>query len=596
MRPPKSWYPAAVAGLLLVIPLLAISSLAVKSATFDEPSHLVHGLYYLVTGDYGIAVDHPPLGRMIAAWTVDRLGIPFALPVDEIPWSPAFLTHQAQEILYLRNDADRLLFWGRSPGSLMHMALAAVVFVWALRLWGRGGALLSLALCAFSPSLLAHSRLVTTDFPATCFIFLACAALYPLLDRASPAIVLACGIAMGLALLSKHSALICLPILFLILMLRSLLGPPWSFEVFPGSAGISLAGRWNRCLLGAAILVLITACAILVTWSLYGFRYHAWAEDDPARPAKQAVQEIFRNQNRLERGAQERLLRLAERYPILPEPYLLGLRWTLKHMEHRLSFFLGERSAGGNHWYFPVAFAIKTPLGLILLCGLSGLRLARRQVRLSQNAALILCLFPLIYFGNAVVSNLNIGHRHILPLYPFLFILAGGAVPTASAARSLRVLAAAGLAWFVASSAWIYPDYLTYFNEIAGGPSGGMRYLGDSNLDWGQDLKRVRPWMERHGVEHIKLGYFGTALPQYYGISYEWLPSTGFLNDRVGTRTVREGDYLVVSATCLQGFYFDDMHTYDFLNRFDPIDVIGHTLYVYHIVPERLKTVSRSAR
>jgi 4-amino-4-deoxy-L-arabinose transferase-like glycosyltransferase len=422
----------------------------------------------------------------------------------------------------------------------------------------------------------------------TCFIFLASAALCALLKRASVWLALGCGGALGLALLSKYSALIGLPIFALILLLRAALQPRWRMKVLPRSPELAATSRWKRVLLAATTLMLVSVTAGGVIWAFYGFRFHPWSKHDPAASAKQAVQEIFRSQNRLEREAQERWLRAAERVQALPEPYLLGLRSTLKHMERRLSFFLGARSLGGNRWYFPVALAVKTPLGLLLLCGLSGFGLARRRIRLPIHAALVLGLCPLIYFGNAVLSNLNIGQRHILPVYPFLFVLAGGAVPAAGASRCLRALAAAGLVWFAAASVWIHPDYLTYFNEIAGGPRGGMRYLGDSNLDWGQDLKRLRPWMERHGVEHIKLGYFGTALPQYYGLSYEWLPSTGFLNDRAGTRTVREGDYLAVSATCLQGFYFDDMRTYDFLDRFEPIDVIGHTLYIFHLVPQQL--------
>jgi hypothetical protein len=184
---------------------------------------------------------------------------------------------------------------------------------------------------------------------------------------------------------------------------------------------------------------------------------------------------------------------------------------------------------------------------------------------------------------------MTLGQRYLLPIYPFLFVLLGGSLRLWEGSWTARALTTACALWFGARSLLAYPDYLAHFNELAGGPRGGMRYLGDSNLDWGQDLARLKPWMEEHGVERIKLGYFGTALPEYYGLPFTWLPSVGFRNDRAGERVIHEGDYLAVSATCLQGFYFPDMSQYSFLERFEPIDHIGHSIYLYHIVPDRYR-------
>jgi hypothetical protein len=216
--------------------------------------------------------------------------------------------------------------------------------------------------------------------------------------------------------------------------------------------------------------------------------------------------------------------------------------------------------------------------------------LATRKLNLERPHAIYLLGFPALYFGATLLSHINIGHRHLLPVYPFVFVIAGGcAAALRASGRAVRTICAGSLVWLVASSLSIRPDYLAYFNELAGGPRGGMRYLGDSSLDWGEDLRRLRPWMEEHGVRHIKLGYFGTALPEYYGLDYEWLPSVGFLNDQPGTKMIREGDYLAVSATCQQGFYFDDMTQYDFLKQFEPIDHIGHSIYLFHVSRERMR-------
>jgi 4-amino-4-deoxy-L-arabinose transferase-like glycosyltransferase len=400
----------------------------------------------------------------------------------------------------------------------------------------------------------------------TAFLFLAFALARAAGRRLALPSLLASGLALGLALLAKVSAPFALPVLGLCFAARAAAGRSWARA--------------------AAAYALVLSLAVAVLWGAYSFRYHPWPAGDPQAAAKQALLEDFRSRNTPESGLQARAISLAEELHLLPEPYLLSVRATLRHMQFWLSYFLGERTIEGNFLYFPVAFLLKTPLALQLILAATGVALLRRRIRLDPVDGAFLLLFPGLYFASTLFSHLNLGHRYLLPLYPFLFVLAGG-IARAWPSGPRRLALAALLAWFAGSSLWIHPDPLTYFNELAGGPRGGIRYLGDSNLDWGQDLKRVGPWMERHGVERVKLAYFGTALPQYYGFAFEWLPSVGFLNDREGAVEVETGDHLVVSATCLQGFYFQDMAKYRFLDDYEPIDVIGNSLYVYHLVPER---------
>jgi hypothetical protein len=199
------------------------------------------------------------------------------------------------------------------------------------------------------------------------------------------------------------------------------------------------------------------------------------------------------------------------------------------------SFLLGRFSDDGFLAYFPVAFAVKTPLvvlALVLVAALLLLRDARTRQR-----ALFLLVAAGGYFSLTMLSALNIGYRHALPALPYLLVLATGlAAPELRRARPSRLLAgrltparllAGSLAVLIAGAIWIHPHYLSYFNPLAGGPTNGYRVLTDSNVDWGQDLLRLQAWMQERDVRSVRLGWFGSADPDYYGLAYEPLPGVG---------------------------------------------------------------------
>jgi hypothetical protein len=171
-------------------------------------------------------------------------------------------------------------------------------------------------------------------------------------------------------------------------------------------------------------------------------------------------------------------------------------------------------------------------------------------------------------------------------MYPYLFILAARAAAEglAHTSRVTRVLAAALVAWYAAGTLRQHPHHLAYFNEIAGGPRNGYRWLVDSNLDWGQDLKGLKAWMDRHGVAEVKLSYFGTADPGYYGILGERLP--GHLRPPRVARAVRAGDWVAISATNLQSVYLkgDGRRLMEHFRAQAPRDQVGYSILVYRAV------------
>jgi len=215
---------------------------------------------------------------------------------------------------------------------------------------------------------------------------------------------------------------------------------------------------------------------------------------------------------------------------------------------------------------------------------LTAVALARIP-RLSRRDAWLLWLPIAVYAAATATRGLQIGHRHLLPLYPFLFLAAGEA---AAALIAWRLPVGAWLAgalglWYAGGTLMQHPHHLAYFNELAGGPANGWRLLVDSNLDWGQDLKRLAEWTHANGVGKLKLSYFGSADPGYYGIDSEALP--GYTSPHAAriTREIRPGDTVAVSATNLQGVYLDaeDRPLMERLRALRPVARIGYSIFVY---------------
>jgi hypothetical protein len=312
--------------------------------------------------------------------------------------------------------------------------------------------------------------------------------------------------------------------------------------------------------LGAAAAVHVIVVVALV-WASYEFRYPAfreprdgdvlgWEELEPVSP----------------------IIALARAHRLLPEAYLYGLAFVQHYAGARRAFLDGRHSWGGWWWFFPYCLAVKTPLALFALLVLAGARAlsasrdapGRRAALETLYAATPLWVLLVVHWASAVASSLNIGHRHLLPTYPAMFILAGGAAAQVRGRSRLRqALVLAALGWFVLDSLRIRPHYLAYFNWLAGGPRHGYRHLVDSSLDWGQDLPGLKAWLDRRGPgaggapngdAPVYLSYFGTASPEYYGIRSRRLPGY-FDHWRPGGWYRLRGGTYAISATMLQQVY-----------------------------------------
>ncbi len=523
----------AVPGLLVLTAVLAFTSLVGDSSTFDETSHLTVGYTIWRTGDFRYTPDHPPLGKLWAALPL------LFMQVQEPDWtSPAWVKPDSfqlgREWLFQHNDGQRLLVAGRCMMVLLLLGTCLGVYVVSRRLWGPVGGLLALVIGALSPTLLAHGRLVTTDIPITCLTVWVLLAYARLAERITWGRLAIAYILLALASVAKMSWPLLLPALGAIALVVTLRTPPLEVALrgsHRGGASVTrLARRRGRLLTLASVAVGAGMCVWLGIWTCFGWRY-SMLKPLPANatPEKQTHHEqtrtillqdlartLYNDDGTPQVGLYPAALRFAVAHELLPEAYLLGLGQMRMFTARRWAYLMGEYSPEGFRSYFPIAFALKTPIAtqLLLLAGLAAVALRRTRFRDGPLLAGLL-VFVALFVGNVVASRYNIGHRHLLPVYPLLYVLAGGAAAWLTTKLG-RVLVAGAALWLLAANLWIHPHYLSYFNELIGGPDRAYKYLVDSNLDWGQDLRRLAAYARKFPDEPVKLAYFGSAPPTSY--------------------------------------------------------------------------------
>jgi hypothetical protein len=517
-----------------------------NSQTVDEAAHLGAGYSYLTTGDFRLDSEHPPLIKELQALP---LFLFYRVPFDPEPqsWHGGDSFTIGHDLLYKSPlSADRILTSARVVTLLIGGCLLVAIGVWGYRLWGRGAALLAMSMACFDPNLLAHSSLVTTDVGVTLFIFLAVYLLWDYVRSPTWARLTATAICTGMALVSKFSGLLLVPILLVIAALLLIgRGRPVLLPLKKSSKAYG-----NKVLESAGALVLILIFAFLTIPPAYFFQGF--------------------------------------------ETWLSGLQLLLDIMEEgRAAFFLGKYSHEGWWNYFLTVFLIKTPICTIALV-FASLALYKAGSVLRWRGAVFLLTPVILFFAVTTQSKLAIGVRHILPVYPFLFVLASRLATAQFRRRWLApLLVSASVVVMAISSVRSAPHQLAYFNEILGGPDRGHYYLSDSNLDWGQDLKGLKAYMEKERVPTIYLSYFGTAPPDYYGIRYQYVAGKGALDwpppsNKVPADAARK--ILAISVYNLQDVSRPNDSLFRWLWVRRPIAKIGYSIFIYDLTndPEGL--------
>jgi len=562
-----------------------VTSMVVKSPTVDEQAHLMRGYVYLELGDLHFKIGHPMLANVLNAfplWALTDLSV----PTDDVAWEENQWGPFADRLIWRPgNNVDLIFFLGRLMTVALGMLFAALVFRWARQLWGTWAGVVALALFVFDPTIVAHSRLTTDDVAVSFFYFAATYGLWRYLETDRTRDLLLAGVAFGLAQGCKFSALLLVPVFITVVGL-------WPFQYKGKRSDFFLrppgpTGRRRWLLQHGLGLLAVFAIGALTLWAVYRFE---------VRPVS------------------------GWSLPVPAAAYFEDLIWETTYLGQEGYVFLnGEISATGWWYYFFVASALKSPLPALLLLGttLIGLRrsLPSRPGDREEASRLIALLLPaLIYLLSTIVVSFNIGYRFFIPVLPYLYVLAGRLAarakrllpiqkdarphPTVYRRRRRRrgrqrLLLAGALIWSVAIALCIHPHHLAYFNALAGGPDNGWRYMVDSNIDWGQDLPALRDIVERCNLGQIKLSYFGTAHPSYYGLNFEPLPTWEPTPEQGNpfTRTYyphnpAPGVY-AISATHLQGVVMDpdQWDTYAWFRDKRPFAKAGYSIFLYRVEP-----------
>ena len=558
----SAWLTALAVGLLLALHTwMAMSASLGKSTTADEVAHLTAGHSYWAHNDYRL---QPENGNLPQRWEgLPALFFGWHLPDSSHPgwrngdvWAvgDSYFHHQ-------ENPLDRMLFWGRLMNEFWSVATGLLVFVLSKRLFGRAGAFVSLLFFVFCPSFLAHGALATSDM-CMVFFFLACtAAFWRQLHDTRPETILLSSLLFGLACVAKFSAVLLFPIFAILIVCRVFGTEPMTWN------DKALRTRTTRlvCLAGSGVTHVMMA--LLVIWGFFGFRHEGTSDSMPALSSYYRSWPMIRESL----GGLGDFLWQISQWHLLPDAFVYGFAHVVSLAEKRGAFLNGEYSLTGWVSFFPYTFLVKSTLAFLLACGLSLVLAVRKMAaktnalplrrRLFEQAYDFLPLFALfaVYWASSLTSNLNIGHRHILPTYPVLFICLGALGPWALRQGRLALACVVLLlAGHVAASVAIRPHYLASFNSLSGGPREGYRHLVDSSLDWGQDLPSLKTWIDaeraRLPQQRIYLSYFGTGSPAYYKIEalgLPWIPRNQGLEIWAG---LHEGVYCI-SATMLQHVY-----------------------------------------
>ena len=558
---------ATAITLLVILALELTLTIRRETQTWDEACHIFAGYRYWTRGDFAMNPEHPPLVKLVATMPLLPLDLQGAERKDVFSKEEDFLT--ATQFVY-SNNAEQILFRTRMAVTLFCIALAVLVLVAAREMFGKTTALIALTLFVFEPNILAHGWEVTTDMGFSCLLLATVYAFYRYVKQPSTHRLILVGVAAGLALATKHSAILVFPILVVLaaaeLWVRRHKGPATE-NSGPGVA--KLAGT----------LIVAAVIAIAILWTAYGFHLH------PQRGVSAGARVVEYAQG-LHSPIQKKLIAEAARWHLLPESYLYGLADVGYVVGFSHSYLFGRVYPHGVWFYFPAAFLIKSTLSLLLLLLLVPFALAFRGARYRRELAFLI-IPAAIYFLVAVVSTLNIGIRHILPVYPFLIILAGwAAAELIRAKRKLAYAVVFVLAFGIFSSLRVFPVYLAYSNELWGGPANTYKYLSDSNADWGQQLKSVKQYLDQRHVKNCWFAYFADVVadPKYYSIPCKPLTTIAstWLGESMDVPPSIDGPVLI-SAGVLSGYEFGpgELNPYDQFTRLRPTAVVEHGVFVF---------------
>ena len=520
-------------GIVFFLPLFSAQNF---SPATDEITHLPSGYSYWKTGEITLNPQHPPLVKVAAAFPFLFMDLDFNNN-DPNLIGPIRNEWAFGQNLLSSNNMDKLLLWGRLSVMLISILLGFYIYKWASELFNYRAGIFSLFLYAFMPVIIANAQFVTTDLALACFSFITFYYLWRFFSVKSGSVsgrkkhLVLSGLFLGLALGSKFSAAVFLPVIALFIL------------VYAWQRGGELNAR-IRQLVNFILIIAIPAFIVLS---------------------------------------------LVYLIPTDLGFYVRGLRTVYADWKPGYNFYLnGSFSPDGWWYYFLEAFIIKTPIPALIAFAASIL--FYKKIKMDEWSRAIVFL-PMILF--ALVTSIkahNISIRYLIPVIPFLILYTGGYLSTLirnlkleirnSSAKIKVALILALAVWYVSSAVRAYPDYMAYFNEFVGGSKNGYKYLDDSNIEWGQDLKRLGIYQANN--PDIKVIYsWNNSSPEYYQVrNFMKADDSGWWREPKGRYAINA--FLLIRMQLLSKQKNDP--ALNWLALYEPIDRIGQSFFVYEFI------------
>jgi len=597
-----------LAAFLLTLMLgLAFFSILGDANTMDELAHTGAGYSYIVKQDMRLNPEHPPLLKDLAGlsiWlgskiTQTKINFPDQISAwqeeknGQWDFGRQFLFHNG-------NDADKIILWARLPMILIMLLLGFYIFKWSRERYGNKAGLIALFLYSLSPTFLANGRLVTTDVGAVAAFFIATYYLIKWLQNSTKRNLIIAGLVFGLALLTKFSLVLLIPYFGAITLLWMIISKTWK-PIF------------GLILIGIIAMALVYPVYLFHTWNLPMEKQIADANHYLATYGNRLLADpvLWMNNQTLLRPYGQ---------------FFTGLLMVIQRASGgNTAYFLGEISNVAWPSYFPIVFLIKVPLALLVLTLIALIRpiFSRKNNEMKKEVSwfknyfteIALLIFFVIYWYISITSNLNIGIRHVLPIFPILYILIACQIskwlclPPGPFLEKVKLtpkklfvsvkmttkayfilcfkylILIVLLAWYAFGTINLYPHFLTYFNESIGGPTQGYKYVTDSNLDWGQDLKRLAQFVEDNNIKTIYVDYFGGD-----DLEYRLGDKFQFWWGQRDPNELPANSWIAISASFLQsgrGVIVKGLNEktdyYNWLDQYEPITIIGNSIFVYYI-------------
>jgi 4-amino-4-deoxy-L-arabinose transferase-like glycosyltransferase len=519
------WPQLIVLGLLAVMAANLLTVITRKSITIDEIAHIPAGYYHLVAGNYTLNNEHPPLVKMWAA-----VPLLFLQP-NEPPLASAddadfyARTGDAFANFWGANPSafEAISFWTRVPMIVLTLVLGWLIFVFAKDLANPRAGVLAVILYSLEPNMLAHGRIIHTDLPAALAYLLFVLALYRYHRLPSLRAALVLGLVTGVALVTKFSLVIVVP-LFAVAMSAWILRAP---------SRLDRAHIIRHALLAGLV-------ALIAINLVYRF------QRQPIVPA-----DIAWIRMRTPEYAQMVMGGIRALSVFFPNYFLFGIYNVVVHNHAgHAGYLLGQYRDTGWWYYFPVVFALKTTLAFLALA-LVALLWGSWRLAARREGPLLFIVGPVaLYTAIALTSGINIGIRHFLPVFPFLFILAALFLERLLRVTKWRSLAAILVALLIAAMGFetvrVYPDYVSYVNQLRGSQP-AWKVLSDSNVEWGDDVKAVAAYLLAHGETRVSgATSAGWLTFRFFGIDYVDLCPPRYVNPIPTT-------YVAIGASFLNG-------------------------------------------